>query len=175
MSDIQLPDLRGEHLFTAKFEVATPTILENTPYGTRIIAGITGGSFEGPKLKGTVAPIPGGDWILIRNDGVWQMDVRITLVTDDDHHIFMTYRGIRHGTRKSSTAWRRASLSIRPSIISAIHRLLRPARRSTAGSTASSPSAPAIASRKARSTKCMRFCSPRRSAYRQIRNGPRST
>jgi hypothetical protein len=31
MSDIELPDLRGEHLFTAKFNVATPTILENTP------------------------------------------------------------------------------------------------------------------------------------------------
>lgn len=99
MTDIQLPDLRGEHLFTAKFDVATPTVLENTPFGTRIIAGITGGSFEGPKLRGTVAPVPGGDWILIRNDGVWQMDVRITLVTDDDHHIFMTYRGLRHGDK----------------------------------------------------------------------------
>lgn len=97
MIDIELPDLRGEHLFTAKFNVATPTILENTPQGTRIIAGIDGGSFEGPRLRGHVAPMPGGDWILIRNDGAWLMDVRLTLVTDDDHHIFMTYRGIRHG------------------------------------------------------------------------------
>ena len=97
MTDIKLRALRGEHLFTAKFDVATPTVLDNTPYGTRIIAGITGGSFEGPKITVTVAPVPGGAWILIRDDGAWQMDVRITLVTDDNHHIFMTYRGIRHG------------------------------------------------------------------------------
>lgn len=97
MSDIELPELRGEHLFTAKFDVATPTVLENTPYGTRIIAGISGGTFEGPKMKGIVAPVPAGDWILIRNDGTWQMDVRLTLVTDDEEHIFMTYRGVRHG------------------------------------------------------------------------------
>ncbi|MEP4380784.1 MAG: DUF3237 domain-containing protein [Alphaproteobacteria bacterium] len=100
MSEIELPELRGEHLFTAKFDVATPTVLENTPYGTRIIAGINGGSFEGPKMNGSVAPIPAGDWILIRNDGAWQMDVRLTLVTDDDHHIFMTYRGVRHGPKE---------------------------------------------------------------------------
>ena len=99
MSEIELPELRGEHLFTAKFDVATPTVLENTPYGTRIIAGINGGSFEGPKMRGIVAPIPAGDWILIRNVGAWQMDVRLTLVTDDDHHIFMTYRGVRHGPK----------------------------------------------------------------------------
>ena len=100
MIDIKLPDLQSEHLFTAKFNVATPTILENTPQGTRIIAGINGGSFEGPRLRGRVAATPGGDWILIRNDGAWQMDVRLTLVTDDDQHIFMTYRGIRHGDPK---------------------------------------------------------------------------
>ena len=100
MIDIKLPDLQSEHLFTAKFNVATPTILENTPQGTRIIAGINGGSFEGPRLRGRVAAPPGGDWILIRNDGAWQMDVRLTLITDDDHHIFMSYRGIRHGDPK---------------------------------------------------------------------------
>jgi hypothetical protein len=27
------------------------------------------------------------------------MDVRLTLMTDDDQHIFMTYRGIRHGPK----------------------------------------------------------------------------
>lgn len=99
MSEIQLPDLRGEHLFTAKFDVATPQILENTPFGTRVIAGINSGTFEGPKLRGTVAP-GGGDWILIRHDGATQMDVRLTLVTDDEHLIYMTYRGVRHGPKE---------------------------------------------------------------------------
>jgi len=92
----QLPPIRTEFLFAAKFAVDKPKILERTPFGTRIIAGVSGGSFEGPKLRGTVGPT-GGDWILVRNDGAWQMDVRLTLVTDDDHLIYMTYRGVRHG------------------------------------------------------------------------------
>ena len=48
-------------------------------------------------MKGTVLPSPGGDWLLLRRDGVLQLDVRITLKTHDDHLIYMSYRGMRHG------------------------------------------------------------------------------
>jgi hypothetical protein len=93
----QLPEIRTEFLFAAKFIVDKPQILDNTPFGLRrFIAGISSGTFEGPKLRGKVQGT-GGDWILVRNDGAWQMDVRLTLVTDDDHMIYMTYRGVRHG------------------------------------------------------------------------------
>jgi len=44
-----------------------------------------------------VLPSPGGDWLLLRRDGILQLDVRITLKTSDDHLIYMSYRGIRHG------------------------------------------------------------------------------
>ena len=36
----------------------------------------------------------GGDWVLVRKDGVTQLDVRITLRTEDDALIFVTYRGV---------------------------------------------------------------------------------
>ena len=36
----------------------------------------------------------GGDWVLVRKDGVSQLDVRITLRTDDGALIYVTYRGI---------------------------------------------------------------------------------
>lgn len=85
-----------EHLFTVRFEVTAPQSLGKTPYGERRIVQVTGGSFEGPKLKGKVVP-GGGDWLLLRNDGVLQMDVRATLQTDDGALIYMTYRGVRHG------------------------------------------------------------------------------
>jgi uncharacterized protein DUF3237 len=39
----------------------------------------------------------GSDWILARPDSVLQLDVRLTLRTDDDQLIGMTYRGLRHG------------------------------------------------------------------------------
>ena len=48
-------------------------------------------------MKGTVLPSPGGDWLLLRRDGILQLDVRITLKTHDDHLIYMSYRGMRHG------------------------------------------------------------------------------
>lgn len=36
----------------------------------------------------------GGDWLLARPDGAMQLDVRITLRTDDGSLIFVSYRGI---------------------------------------------------------------------------------
>ena len=42
-------------------------------------------------------PSPAGDWLLLRRDGVLQLDVRITLKTHDDHLVYMSYRGMRHG------------------------------------------------------------------------------
>ena len=44
-----------------------------TSRGTRLIGYIKGGTFEGPKLKGDVLP-GGGDWLLIRPDGVREPD-----------------------------------------------------------------------------------------------------
>ena len=38
--------------------------------------------------------------MLLRQDGVLALDVRITLETDDGHLIFMSYRGMRHGPKE---------------------------------------------------------------------------
>ena len=75
------------------------TDIGETPYGRRRIANVTGGSFTGEEIKGTVLPAPGGDWLLLRRDGVLQLDVRVTLETDDKQHVYMTYRGLRHGPK----------------------------------------------------------------------------
>ncbi len=66
------------------------------PHGTRVIAPIEGGAFEGPRLRGKVLP-GGGDWTLLRPDGVLELDLRITLETDDGATIYMTSFGLRHG------------------------------------------------------------------------------
>ena len=39
----------------------------------------------------------GGDWTLLRSDGVLELDLRITLETDDEALISMTSFGLRHG------------------------------------------------------------------------------
>lgn len=92
------PVLRSAHLFTLALRV-DPNMadLGETPYGRRRIAAVTGGTFEGEELEGTVLPSPGGDWLLLRRDGILQLDVRLTLRTHDDHLVYMSYRGMRHG------------------------------------------------------------------------------
>ena len=92
-----LPQIKLEHLFTISLTVEAPLqLIGQTPFGDRRIAKVGGGTFEGRKLKGTVRG-GGGDWILVRADGVTQLDVRLVLETDDKELIYMTYRGLRHG------------------------------------------------------------------------------
>ena len=89
-------EIESEFLFQVTFDLLRITDLGDTPLGNRRIAEIAGGVFEGPRLRGRVLP-GGGDWILLRPDGAVQLDVRVTLETDDEHLIYMSYRGIRHG------------------------------------------------------------------------------
>jgi hypothetical protein len=76
--------------------VLPPQKLGVVPHGTRVIAPITSGTFEGPRLRGKVLS-GGGDWTLSRSDGVLELDLRITLETDDGALISMTSFGLRHG------------------------------------------------------------------------------
>ncbi len=64
------------------------------PNGQRIIVSVTGGEFEGPKLRGKLLPT-GADWVR-RVDGVVNLDVRATLETDDGAFIYVQYFGISH-------------------------------------------------------------------------------
>jgi hypothetical protein len=70
--------------------------LGTVPHGTRSIVPVTGGDFEGPRLRGRVLP-GGADWLLLRSDDVLELDLRITLETDDHALIYMTFQGLRHG------------------------------------------------------------------------------
>ena len=71
-------------------------LLATLPYGKRIIANVDGGYFEEPNIKGTFQP-PAGNWLLIQTDNSVQLDVRVSLVTDDNTLIYMSYQGLRAG------------------------------------------------------------------------------
>lgn len=67
-----------------------------TGKGIRKVVPITGGTFEGPNIKGKV--ITGGyDWQLVRTDGVVEIDARYLLQTEDGDLITITNTGLRHG------------------------------------------------------------------------------
>jgi len=91
-----MTDIRMTHLFNIALNLGEIQLLGKTPLGDRRVAVVEGGSFEGPQLKGTVLR-GGSDWLIGRPDGALQLDVRLTLKTDDGHLIGMIYRGCRHG------------------------------------------------------------------------------
>ena len=100
-------------LMTLAVVVPPPQKLGAVPHGTRVIAPIAGGTFEGPRLRGKVLP-DGGDWTLLRSDGVLELDLRITLETDDGALIYLTSFGFRHGAPEVLAALARGE-SVDPS------------------------------------------------------------
>jgi|HigsolmetaAR201D_1030396.scaffolds.fasta_scaffold00303_17 hypothetical protein len=71
-----------EHVLTVRATIDAPLSMGKTPQGQRRVITISGGTFEGPALKGTIMP-GGEDWQLVREDGVTELDARYWLRTDD--------------------------------------------------------------------------------------------
>jgi hypothetical protein len=69
----------------------------STPHGKLIVFPVIGGSFEGDRLRGNVLA-GGGDWVTARADGTLELDLRVTLETDDGALIHMTFTGVRDDT-----------------------------------------------------------------------------
>src|SRR5215470_17770341 len=84
-------------LMTLRVNVATPQNIGSVPLGARRAVPLSGGTFKGPRLQGTVVPGGSADWLLLRADGVLEMDLRVTLQTDDGALISMRSFGLRHG------------------------------------------------------------------------------
>lgn len=76
-----------------------------TPAGLRRIAPVTGGTFEGERVRGTV--MGGADWVINRPDGVMAIDVRLTLTTDDSAAIYLSYQGRFLATAEAMTRFSR--------------------------------------------------------------------
>ena len=86
-------------LMTLQVAVAGVQKIGDVPHGARVTAPITSGHFEGPRLRGKVLP-GGGDWTLLRRDGVLELDLRVTLETDDGALIHVASFGLRHGPQE---------------------------------------------------------------------------
>lgn len=86
-----------EHVLLAPAEV-----IGRTPYGERVIIPITGGTFEGPGLKGTI--VPGAwDWQLRRADGCTDVKADYMIRTDDGVTINVLNVGALCGPDKDGT------------------------------------------------------------------------
>ena len=70
--------MKLEPLMTIHADLKPPVDHGAGPSGTRLVFDVTGGHFEGARLRGTLRP-SGGDWLLLDAEGVGHLDVRITI------------------------------------------------------------------------------------------------
>ncbi len=85
--------LTTELLLDADIDLAPAENVGASPFGTRSIHIVTGGTFQGPGLRGTFRS-GGGDWLLTLAGGAHELDVRATIETDDGALIYLSYRGV---------------------------------------------------------------------------------
>lgn len=85
----QTATIELEYLMTLHATLQAPQTID----AGNLIFGVTGGWVEGPKIKAKVVG-PGGDWLQVLPSGVGRLDVRATMVTDDDQLIFISYNGV---------------------------------------------------------------------------------
>jgi len=69
---------------------------QTSDLGKRRIIPITGGKFEGPKIKGAILN-NGSDWQIVTKDGLEIIDTRYLLQTDDGALIYLQTKGYRYG------------------------------------------------------------------------------
>lgn len=82
-----------ELVFEETVTLGEAIVMGETARGQRQLIPITGGTFEGPNIKGEVLPM-GWDWQLVRGDGCVEIEADYFLRTDDGVLINIVNSGV---------------------------------------------------------------------------------
>jgi hypothetical protein len=93
-----LPDPALTRVYRLEATLGEPLKLGDLAQGRRLIVPLTGGTFTGPELNGTLLPGSSADWQTVLPDGTALGDIRYTLQTDDGDLLYVQSRGVRHGS-----------------------------------------------------------------------------
>jgi Protein of unknown function (DUF3237) len=93
-----LPDPSLSRVYRLEATLGDPLDLGDIAQGRRRIVPLTGGTFTGPELNGTLLPGASADWQIVLPDGTALGDIRYTLRTDDGALLYVQARGVRHGS-----------------------------------------------------------------------------
>jgi hypothetical protein len=85
--------MKLDYLMTLQATIGERFPIGDGGTGDRIIANVTGGSFEGPRLRGRVQN-SGADWVVRDSNGFSRIDVRLVLTTDDGANLYLAYQGL---------------------------------------------------------------------------------
>ncbi len=97
-SSEHLPDPRLTRVYRLEATLGQPLDLGERPQGHRRIVPLTGGTFSGPQLRGTLLAGASADWQTVLPDGTALGDIRYTLQTDAGDLLYVRSRGVRHGS-----------------------------------------------------------------------------
>ena len=92
-----------EYEFSYRATLKAPLAVGPGPYGTRLVVEVTGGTFEGKRLKGKILT-GGADWLLVGADGFGRLDVRAQLATEDGATLYLAYEGLLEMNAKVQAA-----------------------------------------------------------------------
>jgi hypothetical protein len=95
---MELPDPRLTMIYRLEASLGPPLDLGEIAAGHRRIVALTGGTFSGPELNGTLIPGASADWQIVLPDGTALGDIRYTLQTDDGDLLYVQSRSVRHGS-----------------------------------------------------------------------------
>jgi hypothetical protein len=93
----RLPTPRLTPVYRLEAALGEPLDLGETADGRRRIVPLTGGTFTGRHLSGTLVPGASADWQTVLPDGTAVGDIRCTLRTDGGDLLYVQSRGVRHG------------------------------------------------------------------------------
>jgi muconolactone delta-isomerase len=94
----QLPEPTFTLVYRLEATAGEPLELGDTTQGQRRIVPLTGGTFTGPEINGTLVAGASADWQTVLPDGTALGDIRYTLRTDDGALLEVQARGVRHGS-----------------------------------------------------------------------------
>jgi hypothetical protein len=86
----QQPQLR--FVFEVRADIAPSEHIGNGAGDVLDFTPITGGTVDGPRLRGTVVP-GGGDWAVLRGEAVYELDARYLIRAEDGSLIDIVNRG----------------------------------------------------------------------------------
>jgi hypothetical protein len=95
---MRLPEPRLTLIYRLEATLGQPLELGDTAHGRRRIVPLTGGTFTGPELSGTLVPGASADWQTVLPEGTALGDVRYTLRTERDDLLYVQSRGVRRGS-----------------------------------------------------------------------------
>ena len=94
----RLPNPRLKLIYRLEATVGDAQEVGEISAGHRRIVPLTGGTFTGPELRGTLVPGASADWQIVLPDGTALGDVSYTLETERGDLLYVQSQGVRHGS-----------------------------------------------------------------------------